>query len=140
MIADRIGTLNVITPLAGAWFIVSFAWLAVKDIPGYYAFAVIYGIIAGGSQSLIATCVASITKHLNMVGTRLGMAFSIVSFAALTGPPIGGALQVAQGGSFVGAQVWAGAATLAGFMFFVAARVSQQGWRPRSKATHDASE
>ena len=128
----------MVTPLTFAWFIVAFSWLAVRTVPGYYCFAIFYGIVSGSFQSLIPTCIASITKHLNMVGTRLGMAFSITSFAALTGPPIGGALQGGQGGSYVGAQVWAAAAVMVGCAFFVFTRVTQQGWRLESKAAFDA--
>ena len=66
--------------------IVSYTWLAVTDTAGFYVFTCFYGIINAAFQCLIPTAVASLTPNLNMVGTRLGMAFATISFAALTGP------------------------------------------------------
>lgn len=60
--------------------------MAVDSATSFYVFTIFYGIINGAFQCLIPTCVARLTPDLNMVGTRLGMAFATVSFAALTGP------------------------------------------------------
>ncbi|KAI1503989.1 MFS general substrate transporter [Biscogniauxia marginata] len=132
MVADRIGPINVLLPTTAIWAIVSFCWLAVKDIAGYYAFTVFYGICSGAFQCLTATTVASITPRLDTVGTRLGMAFSIISISALTGPPIGGALQGANNGSFTDAQAWAASSTAVAFFFFLGARVYKGGWNLRT--------
>ncbi|RYO91731.1 hypothetical protein DL764_008244 [Monosporascus ibericus] len=132
-IADRIGVLNVIVPLTYAWCIVAFCWLAVTNTTGYYIFTCFYGIISGSFQSLIATTIANITKRLDMVGTRLGMAFSIVSFASLTGPPIGGALQGANGGRFVAPQAWAAGMTAIAMVLVTLARVSRGGYNLKVK-------
>ncbi|KAI2775241.1 MFS general substrate transporter [Daldinia loculata] len=131
IIADRVGPINVMVPVTLAWAIVAFCWLAVDNVPGLYVFTCFYGICAGSFQCLIATAVTSTTKRLDTVGTRLGMAFSISSFAALTGPPIGGAIQAANGGKFVGAQVWAATMTTIGFFFFLLVRVQKAGWNPK---------
>jgi hypothetical protein len=84
--ADKFGALNTIGPILFGVALVSWTWLAVHSVGGFYAFTAFYGIINGAFQCLIPTCVASLTPNLNMVGTRLGMAFATVSFAALTGP------------------------------------------------------
>lgn len=84
--ADKFGALNTVGPILFCVALVSWTWLAVDSVGGFYAFTVFYGIINGAFQCLIPTCVASLTPNLNMVGTRLGMAFATVSFAALTGP------------------------------------------------------
>ncbi|KAI2603532.1 MFS general substrate transporter [Hypoxylon fragiforme] len=128
IIADRIGPVNVMFPVTLAWAIVAFCWLAVDDIPGLYIFTCFYGICSGSFQCLTATCIASVTKRLDTVGTRLGMAFSISSFAALTGPPIGGAIQAANGGKFTGAQAWAAIMSFIGFICFAFVRVQKGGW------------
>ncbi|KAI2635900.1 MFS general substrate transporter [Hypomontagnella submonticulosa] len=133
IIADRIGPINVMFPVTLAWAIVAFCWLAVDNVPGLYVFTCFYGICSGSFQCLTATTVASITKRLDTVGTRLGMAFSIASFASLTGPPIGGAIQAANGGRFTGAQAWAAIMTFIGFICFAFVRVNQAGWNPRVK-------
>lgn len=84
--ADRFGALNTVGPILFGVALISWTWLAVHNVGGFYAFTAFYGIINGAFQCLIPTCVASLTPNLNMVGTRLGMAFATVSFAALTGP------------------------------------------------------
>jgi len=127
ILADKIGPLNVLIPLVGCVFVVASTWLAVKDSAGYYAFAVFYAILIAAFQCLIPTSVASITKRLDMVGTRLGMFFSIVSIASLTGPPLGGALQNAAGGRFYGAQIWSALSLLVGFCFLCTARYCKAG-------------
>ncbi|RYP46430.1 hypothetical protein DL768_007342 [Monosporascus sp. mg162] len=132
-IADRIGVLNVVVPLIYAWCIVAFCWLAVTNMTGYYIFTCFYGIVSGSFQSLIATTIANITKRLDMVGTRLGMAFSIVSFASLTGPPIGGALQGANGGKFVAPQAWAAGMTAIAMVLLTLARVFRGGYNLKVK-------
>ncbi|RYP42196.1 hypothetical protein DL767_000360 [Monosporascus sp. MG133] len=132
-IADRIGVLNVVVPLLYAWCIVAFCWLAVTDTTGYYIFTCFYGIVSGSFQSLIATAIANITKRLDMAGTRLGMAFSIVSFASLTGPPIGGALQGANGNKFVAPQAWAAGMTAIAMVLLTLARVLRGGYNLKVK-------
>ena len=42
--------------------------------------------------------------------------------------PIGGALQSADGGSYVAPQVWASTSALLGAMLVLAARVKKSGW------------
>ncbi|GAW13348.1 hypothetical protein ANO14919_027310 [Xylariales sp. No.14919] len=133
MVADRIGNLNVIAPLSVIWTIVSFTWLAVHDIPGYYAFTVVYGIVAASFQCLFPSTVARITPRLDTIGTRLGMAFSVSAVASLTGPPIGGAIQTASGGGFLAPQIWAAVVTLLASVLFVALRIHMGGLNLRYK-------
>lgn len=72
LIADRIGVMNVIMVVMWMWCVVAFCWLGVSQITGYYVFTCFYGICSGSFQCLIATAIASITKRLDMVGTRMG--------------------------------------------------------------------
>lgn len=133
ILADIIGPVNVIA-LAGLYVsIVAFSWLAVKDVTGVYVFTVFYGIASGSFQCLMPTGVASITKRLDKVGTRLGMCFTIVSVAGLTGPPIGGLLQSASGGSFKGAQAWAAISSLLCGVLLITTRVLKVGWKVNVK-------
>ena len=133
LLADRIGPINVLIPVAFFWAIVTWCWFAVGSVPQYYVFTVFYGICAGAFQCLIPTTVASITDRLDMVGTRLGMAFAVVSFASLTGPPIGGALQGAMDGRFTGAQAWAASVTTLSMAMFGFARFYLSGWQLAKK-------
>jgi hypothetical protein len=62
---------------------------------------------------------------LRMAGTRMGMVFTIVSFAVLTGPPIAGQLIQKKDGGFLYAQIFAGADMLVGCAFLTAARYAK---------------
>ncbi|KAK4904992.1 hypothetical protein LTR66_017849, partial [Elasticomyces elasticus] len=67
------------------------------------------------------------------IGVRLGMVMSCLSFATLTGPPIGGAIIQAQQGGYVGAQVFFGSIVVGGAAFLAAVRISVSGWGLRRK-------
>lgn len=131
LFADAFGPLTAIAPVTFLWTIVAFAWLAVgtssAGVTGYYVWTAFYGALSAAFQCLLPTAVASISPSLDRVGTRMGMAFGIISFASMTGPPVGGALQAADGGRFTGAQVWAACATLVGFALCLAARCLKAG-------------
>ncbi|KAM0342108.1 hypothetical protein ACHAPU_009722 [Fusarium lateritium] len=124
-IADRIGPINTIAPTAFCVAIVAYSWLAVHDVKGVYIFAVFYGIVSGAFQSLMPTGVASITPSLDTLGTRMGMCFTLLSFAGLSGPPIGGLLQAR---SIDGAHVWAALSTSIAAALLLFARVMKVGW------------
>lgn len=64
---------------------------------------------------------------MKKAGVRMGMGFTIVSFATLTGPPIGGALVQAKDGGYLYAQMWAGSSMLIGGLLLVAARFAKVG-------------
>ncbi|KAF2773276.1 MFS general substrate transporter [Teratosphaeria nubilosa] len=132
--ADKFGQLNLLVPTLLCLNITAWSWLAVSSTPGLYAFTVVYGLLNGTFQSLMPSTVAKLTPRLDMVGTRLGMAFGVLSFAALTGPPIGGAIVSAMGGRYVGALCWAAAFGTAGWVFVFWARMVWTEWRVRAKA------
>ncbi|RSM07900.1 hypothetical protein CDV31_008392 [Fusarium ambrosium] len=130
IIADRIGPLNTIAPAGFCVAVVAFSWLAVHDIAGIWIFTTFYGLASGAFQSLMPTGVASITKRLDAMGTRIGMCFSIISFAGLTGPPIGGRIQSATKDDYTGAHVWAALCSSVCVGLLLLARVLKVGWKP----------
>jgi predicted MFS family arabinose efflux permease len=119
-IADRHGPITTFVPAAAAAGICVLAWGAVRSPAGLYAWACCYGMAAGGVQSLFPAGLSSLTADLRRTGVRMGMVFSVVSFATLTGPPIQGALVAARG--YGAAFVFAGVVLLAGAAFMAAAR------------------
>ena len=90
-------------------------------------FAAIYGLFASAIQSLFAVSLAALTDDLSKLGTRMGMVFSVVAFASLTGSPIAGALIQADGGTYLGAQIWAATSMLLGAAALTVARVGRTG-------------
>ena len=133
IISDSVGPLNVITIMMICCPIVLFCWLAVSNVPGFYVFTVVFGLVSGAIQSIMPTTVASITKRLDTVGTRLGMCFSVLSIASLTGPSIGGAIQSASGGSFMGSQIWASVSALTAASLLVTCRTLRVGRHLKSR-------
>ncbi|KAJ5230152.1 hypothetical protein N7489_010860 [Penicillium chrysogenum] len=122
----KYGPLNTIIPLTLAASVMMFCWAAVHSTAGLYVFAVLYGIFSNGVQGLWPSTLSSLTPDLSKTGVRMGMGFTIVSFACLTGPPLGGAL-IARADSYIGAQIWGGLAFLLGALILVAARVIKTG-------------
>ncbi|KAM0552016.1 hypothetical protein ACHAPJ_008126 [Fusarium lateritium] len=129
IIADKLGRYNVmifITFISALFCLV--IWIPVKDTAGIVVFAVIFGFSSGGYISLVPTLIAQLSD-IRQIGTRVGAAFAIQSFGALTGSPIGGAIVSAQHGDYLGLQLFCGCAMLAGCIAFVIARYVQVGFR-----------
>ncbi|KAK0611376.1 major facilitator superfamily domain-containing protein, partial [Immersiella caudata] len=125
LLADRwLGPVRIIIPLAACTGVLFYSWAAVDSLGALFAFCVTYGFIASGIAGLFPPACASLTKDLKSVGARTGMCFAVVSFATLTGPPIGGALVQLNHGGYLYGQIFGGTALMAGASFLVAARIS----------------
>lgn len=127
-IADRIGAVNVFIPTSIIASILVFCFIAIDSPAGLYAWVVIYGVIGAGIQSLFPAALSFLTTDLRKLGVRMGMVFTIVSFAVLTGPPIAGAI-IASPAGYTGAKAFAGSAIAVGCGFLIAAKLA----RMRSK-------
>lgn len=103
-------------------------WIPVKNTAGLIVFTVIFGFSSGGFVSLSPTLIAQISD-IRQIGTRVGLAFAIQSFGALTGSPIGGAIVAAQDGDYLGLQLFCGCAMMAGVVVIFAARTALVGFK-----------
>jgi MFS family permease len=129
-LADRfIGVLNILILCLVGNIIVLWSWLAVKSIPAFYAWTVMYGLCCATFQSLFATTVAAYSTDINKTGTRLGMAFAVIGCSALVGGPISGALLQAAGGNYTIPIVWASSSTVVGTVLCATARCMRFGWK-----------
>ncbi|PFH63005.1 hypothetical protein XA68_10417 [Ophiocordyceps unilateralis] len=129
IVADKIGRFNVMIIISFLSAIFCLAvWTPVNNTVGIIVFMVIFGFSSGGYIGLAPTLIAQISD-ITQIGTRVGTAFAIQSFGALTGSPIGGALVSAQGGRYLGLQLFCGFAMLIGCFIFVAARYIQAGFK-----------
>ncbi|KAK2026312.1 major facilitator superfamily transporter [Colletotrichum zoysiae] len=122
-IGDVIGTINIFAPMALMTGTIMYCWASVHTTTGLYVWSVFYGISVGGVQSLFPSVLSSLTTDPQKQGTRMGMVFTVVSFASLTGSPIAGAIVDAMGGRYVGAQAFAGSCMILGMIFVLSARV-----------------
>ncbi|EIW52352.1 MFS general substrate transporter [Trametes versicolor FP-101664 SS1] len=123
-LADRLGRFNVVVPctiVAGISTLV--LWTFAHSLAAIMLFAVIYGFFSGAFNALVIPCVVQISD-VREYGTRIGVLYSIVSFPALCGGPVAGAMLKAEGGSYVGMTMLAGTSVIAGALFLLWARFS----------------
>ncbi|KAL8754178.1 MAG: hypothetical protein Q9184_005195 [Pyrenodesmia sp. 2 TL-2023] len=126
--ADRyFGPLNTLIPCVFASGLLIFCWAAVSSKSGLVGFSVVYGLFAAGIQSLFPATTSSLTIEIKKTGVRMGMIFSIVSFASLTGPPLAGLLIQERNGSYLYAQMFAGSVMFCGCLTLVAASLAKKG-------------
>ena len=135
-LSDRLGRFNVMigTALACTVLILS-VWLppTILDVSSEAAltvFAVLFGFWSGAAISLTPVCIAQVSE-VGEIGRRVGTTFSISSFGALVGVPIGGAIVDASGGGYVWLVVFAGACYVLALGAFVVARyvAGPKRWR-----------
>ncbi|KAK2043425.1 major facilitator superfamily transporter [Colletotrichum somersetense] len=127
IVADKVGRYNVMVfiTFVSAVFCLGL-WIPGKSNAAIIVFLVIFGFSSGGFISLVPACVAQISD-IRQIGVRTGTAFAIQSFGALTGSPIAGAIVAAQGGSYLGLQLFCGFTMLAAVFVFFCARTAQVG-------------
>jgi MFS family permease len=129
ILADRVtGPLNLIVPFSFAIALLTYAWVGVSSVKGTWGWAVSYGLIAAGVQGLFPTVLSSLTTDPTRQGARMGLGIAVTGMSSTIGPPVGGAILEACGGSYAGAQVWAGSSILLGAILLLAARVVSVGW------------
>ncbi|RDX44144.1 MFS general substrate transporter [Lentinus brumalis] len=125
LVSDVVGRFNVITPCA---FLLGMSalvfWIFAKTLVSILLFAILYGFLSGAFIAMLIPCVAQISEgeKLKEIGTRIGMLYSIVSFAALAGGPAAGAILKANNGSYHGMIILCGVANLVGSLFMLWAR------------------
>ncbi|KIL90338.1 hypothetical protein FAVG1_06068 [Fusarium avenaceum] len=115
-LADRyFGAINVFIPTIFSAALCLYMWSQVHTLTGGFVWVSIFGYFGAAIQSLFPSCCASLTSDLSKAGTRIGMIFSIISFAALTGSPLAGKLMQATGGNYLAAQIWGGSSMFVRF-------------------------
>jgi MFS family permease len=123
-LSDRYtGPVNMMIPLVVASGITLYCWAAVRDEAGVWVFSVFYGLFSSG---LFPTALSRLTDDLSKMGTRMGMVYSIISFATLTGTPIAGAL-IKHGTDYLGTEMFAASIMMGGALFLVLARIAKVG-------------
>ena len=126
LLADRFfGPFNTLLPCVFFAGTMLLAWIAVNDLAGLYIFTAIYGFWANAVQTLFPSTLSSLTTDMTKMGVRVGMVFTIISIACLTGPPIAGALVQADDGGFLYAQIFGGTTMVTGTAILGVARLAQ---------------
>lgn len=114
----------MLIPLTFTAGVLLYLWRLVHTFSGLLAWILVYGFFANAVQSLFVGSVGSLTKDRQKMGVRVGMIFTIVSFACLTGPPIAGALIDLRSGDFLYAQIFGGSAVVFGACVLTGAAIA----------------
>ncbi len=123
-LADKIGSLNLLTVMCAGAGVISFSIFGATSPGGLIVVAILYGFFSGAYVSLLSPALISLSQNHNEIGIRLGMGFLVTSFAALTGTPITGALLDRYG--FYAPIVWSGLCILTGAVLFAVATMLQR--------------
>lgn len=126
ILADKyFGPLGVEIPIIFGTGILLLTWIAVSSVVGFTIWVSIFGVFGGGSQALFLAAASTFARN-EKAGVRIGMIFTFVSFACLTGPPLGGKLVELRGGNYLAAQVFGGVVMVAGSLLLFVARLIQR--------------
>uniref|UniRef100_L2FJ76 MFS monocarboxylate n=1 Tax=Colletotrichum fructicola (strain Nara gc5) TaxID=1213859 RepID=L2FJ76_COLFN len=121
------GILNMICAAVFVMSIAAFCFAATDSQGSLIAVTVVYGFFAGTFFALQPTTFVRLTADKSYMGTRFGMAFTVMSVAILFGSPIAGALSRSHG--YLSGWIWSGCCLAAsGVTIFVARGVSG-GWK-----------
>ncbi|KAJ7628890.1 major facilitator superfamily domain-containing protein [Roridomyces roridus] len=101
LLADRVGPYNTIIPCLFISAGLIFSIFGLKSVAGIVVFGVLYGFWSGSYVSLIPTLIVQFASHSGEHGTRMGVAFSLVSISMLIGTPISGALLHSVEGQYI---------------------------------------
>lgn len=133
LIADKVGGLNILIPCGIITAVLIFCLLATTSVAGVIIVALVYGFFSGTFVSLPPSIFVSLSPNRGLIGTRMGMGFSVISLGVLAGTPIAGAILGAEN-NFTGIWIFGGTMTMVGTLFFVAARVAKVGPKLSIKA------
>lgn len=129
MAADKFGRFNVMISITFISAIACLAiWSPVKNAAGVLVFMIIFGFSSGAFISLCPPVIAQISK-ISEIGTRVGTAYAVMSFGALIGSPVGGAIVAVQGGRYLGLELFCGFSLLVSACIFVGARFTLVGYK-----------
>ncbi|KAL0938529.1 major facilitator superfamily transporter [Colletotrichum truncatum] len=121
------GIMNMIISAVFAMSVAAFCFAATNSQASLIAVTVIYGFFAGTFFALQPTTFVKLTADKSYMGTRFGMAFTVMSVAILFGSPIAGALSRSHG--YLSGWIWSGCCLAAsGFTIFTS-RGFSGGWK-----------
>lgn len=130
LLADVFGCLNVVIPCVSISGVMILAWIGCTHLSTVIVFVILFGFFSGAFVSMPPPTVAAITKDPKKIGVRVGQSFTIVSLAALVGPPISGALLGRN--DFVKPSIFAGVIVISGGITLTLAKFAySRNWRTK---------
>jgi MFS family permease len=124
--ADKIGPLNVVTPFTLVASVVAFCWIALRDEADLIVFCIFYGFFTGCFVSLPPTVVMTLSPHLGVVGTRMGIVFATCGLGLLIGTPVAGAI-LGSTNDFLGVEIFCGSVVAISGCMLALTRIAKVG-------------
>jgi predicted MFS family arabinose efflux permease len=112
LLAQRVGPMNMIIVTAVGLGVACLCLMAATSLARLLVVVLAQGFFTGSFFALQPTIFVRLTSDPRRIGTRFGMAFSVMSIALLFGPPVAGALRRERG--YDAAWIWAGVTILVG--------------------------
>lgn len=109
-------------------FVFAFAFIGANSVGALTVVSALYGGASGLFFALQPVVVIGLSPDPKLFGTRIGMAFGILSFAVLVSNPIAGAIQVSSGG-YLWIWLWTGLTTGVGAIIMLIARLMKTDWK-----------
>ncbi|KAF5977942.1 riboflavin transporter MCH5 [Fusarium coicis] len=120
-LAQSLGPMNTIISAAVLLATTSLCLISATTTPRLLVTVISQGFFTGSFFALQPTIFVRLTSDPRRIGTRFGMAFSVMSVALLFGPPVGGALRRSLG--YTAAWVWAGLTVFVGGILILCSRL-----------------
>lgn len=119
LLADKLGPLEVLTGCGLIAAIIAYSWMAVDSLGGLVVFCIFYGFFSGAAVSLPPTVIAKLVPEMRLVGTWMGMAFTLAGLGLLIGNPIAGAIISPETHEFHGGIAFCASTIMAGGIAFL---------------------
>ncbi|KAL4963503.1 major facilitator superfamily protein [Aspergillus stella-maris] len=91
-ISQFAGPFNILVPCALISGILALCLRAVHSQASLLALCALYGFFSGSLVSLSGPILVAVSPHAGVVGTRMGMCFTILGLGLLVGTPVAGAI------------------------------------------------
>ncbi|KAH0382246.1 hypothetical protein KCU92_g6425, partial [Aureobasidium melanogenum] len=129
VLADKYGRSNVLIIMLSVAGVITLAlWLPGHNNAAFIVYAAIFGITSGTCIGLTPPLVMTISTPRE-VGFRIGTALAMAGIAALTSPPIAGAIASGSGGSYDNSTIFSGVNFMIATAFLIWLRVQLAGWK-----------
>jgi MFS family permease len=129
MLADKYGRFNILIVMLVLTNVVLLAvWLPGKSNAAIIVFAALFGVGSGACIGLAPVLIMNLTPSHSDVGFRMGAALAVGGIAALTSPPIGGAISARSGGTYDNAFIFAAANGFVATAVLIILRGRAVGW------------
>lgn len=126
-VVPYLGIMNMIAGAVFAMSISAFCFDATNSEASLIAVTAIYGFFSGAFFGMQSTTFSKLTADKSYMGTRFGMAFTVMSVALLFGSPIAGALSKSFG--YSSGWIWSGCSLATSGLIICMSRGIAGGWK-----------